>query len=126
MRPFSPIFSCYTIDMALYTITTKQEFDDKVLKSNKVVLVDFWAEWCPPCRAMAPVLHDIAEQLDSTVDIVKVDIEATPENSRLAAENGVQSIPNMPIFKAGKEVDRLIGMVPKMHLEDMLKQLAKN
>lgn len=112
--------------MALYTITTKQEFDDKVLKSNKVVLVDFWAEWCPPCRAMAPVLHDIAEQLDSTVDIVKVDIEATPENSRLAAENGVQSIPNMPIFKAGKEVDRLIGMVPKMHLEDMLKQLAKN
>lgn len=112
-------------NMALYRITTQKEFEEKVIKSSKVVLVDFWAAWCPPCRAMAPILHDLGEELDAIVDIVKVDIEATPENSRLAAENGVQSIPNMPVFKAGKEVERIIGMVPKAHLADMLEQIAK-
>jgi len=111
--------------MALYNITTKKEFEEKVLKSTKVVLVDFWAEWCPPCRAMAPLLHDVADELDAIVDIVKLDIEDTQENAELAGQYGVQSIPNMPIFKNGKEVDRIIGMVSKVHLEDMLKQLAK-
>ncbi len=110
--------------MALYNITTEQEFDEKVLKSSKVVLVDFWAEWCPPCRAMAPLLHDIADELDASVDIVKLNIETSVENSQLAAKYGVQSIPNMPIFKGGKEVERIIGMVPKAHLADMLEQIA--
>ena len=111
--------------MALYTITTKQEFEEKVLKSPKVVLVDFWAEWCPPCRAMAPHLHEIANELDDIVDIVKIDIEDTQENAELAGQYEVRSIPNMPVFRDGKEVERIIGMVPKMHLTDMLKQLAK-
>ncbi len=111
--------------MALYNITTAQEFDEKVLRSSKVVLVDFWAEWCPPCRAMAPILHDIADELDKVADIVKVDIEATADNGQLAGAYGVQSIPNMPIFKDGKEVERLVGMAPKVHLADMLQQIAK-
>ena len=111
--------------MALYNITTKQEFEDKVLKSDKVVLVDFWAEWCPPCRAMAPLLHDVADEQDAIVDIVKIDIEATKDNADLAGTYGVRSIPNMPIFRNGKEVERVVGMVPKMHLEDMLKNLSK-
>ncbi len=111
--------------MALYTITSAQEFEEKVLNSNKVVLVDFWAAWCPPCRAMAPILHDVADELDKIVDIVKVDIEATADNGQLAGKYGVQSIPNMPIFRGGKEVERLVGMVPKVHLADMLQQLAK-
>lgn len=111
--------------MALFDINSRQEFEDKVKSSKKTVLVDFWAEWCPPCRAMAPILHDVAEELDKTVDIVKVNVEASPENGQLATEHGVQSIPNMVIFRGGKEIDRVVGMVPKAHLSDMLQQAAK-
>jgi thioredoxin 1 len=111
--------------MALYNITTKQEFEEKVLKSNKVVLVDFWAAWCPPCRAMAPVLHDVAEEHDELIDVVKVDIENNDDNRMLAMEHGVQSIPNMPIFKGGKEVERIIGTFPKAQLAEMLTKLSK-
>ena len=111
--------------MALYNTTTKKEFEEKVLKSNKVVLVDFWAGWCGPCVAMTPHLEAIARELDDTVDVVKVNIEDLPgneENQRLAAEYGVQSIPNMPIFVGGKEVDRAIGMMPKQDLVELLQQ----
>ena len=111
--------------MALYNTTTRQEFEEKVLKSNKVVLVDFWAEWCPPCRAMAPVRHEVAEALDATVDIVKVDIEASNENSSLAVEYKVSSIPNMHVFKGGQVVDHIVGMVPKMQLMETLHTAAK-
>lgn len=111
--------------MALYNITSKKEFEEKVLASDKLVLVDFWADWCPPCRAMAPALHDAAEELDAILDVVKVDIEDTNENRALAGEYGVQSIPNMPLFKNGKEVDRIIGMVSKAQLSELVKQLAK-
>ena len=111
--------------MAVHNTFTTAEFKSKVLESSKLVLVDFWAEWCPPCRAMAPLLHDVADEQDAIADIVKIDIEATQETAELAGEYGVRSIPNMPIFKAGKEVERIVGMVPKLHLEDMLKNLAK-
>lgn len=96
--------------MALLSTSTKEEFEAKVLKSDKAVLVDFWAEWCPPCRAMAPVLHNVADDMDATADIVKVNIEESADNQQLAGEYQVQSIPNMVIFRGGKEVDRIIGM----------------
>lgn len=107
--------------MALYSTTTKQEFEDKVLKSEKVVLVDFWAQWCPPCRAMAPVLESVAKEMDADVDIVKIDIEATEDNQLLASEYQVRSIPNMNIVKNGAVVDTVIGMVPQTTLESTLK-----
>jgi thioredoxin 1 len=115
--------------MALYNITTRKEFEEMVLKSDKVVLVDFWAEWCPPCRAMAPILHDAAEEKDDLMDVIKVDIEDTDENRALAGEYDVRSIPNMPLFYGGKEMDRIIGLVTKGQLIGManyVKQKSAN
>lgn len=108
--------------MALIVTTTRQEFEEKVLKSDKVVLVDFWAQWCPPCRAMAPTLEEVAKGMDAEVDVVKVDIEATADNTMLASEYEVRSIPNMNVFKGGKVVDTIIGMVPQSSLETTLKK----
>ncbi len=108
--------------MALYNILTQKEFDAKVLKSDKLVLVDFWAKWCPPCRMMAPILDKIADDLDETFDVVKVDIEESPDNARLAAEYGVQGIPNMQLFKNGKQVDELIGMRSEQVLRSELEK----
>lgn len=106
--------------MALLNTTTTKEFENAVLKSNKTVLVDFWAAWCGPCLAMAPVLDKLGETLDDTVDIVKVNIEASAENSQLANQYDVRSIPNMYIFKDGKVADQIIGMVPEKTLVDSL------
>lgn len=106
--------------MALYNTTTKDEFEEKVLNSKNLVLVDFWAEWCPPCRAMAPVLEAVAKDMDG-VDVVKVDIEASGANNQLATEHGVRGIPNMQVYKDGKVVDELVGMRPQAVLEDELR-----
>lgn len=107
--------------MAILNTTTREEFEEKVLKSKKVVLVDFWAQWCPPCRAMAPILEMTSRHMENDIDIVKVDIEATPDNNQLAMEYRVQGIPNMKIFKDGKMVEELIGMRPQPALEGALK-----
>lgn len=109
--------------MALYNITTRQEFEEKVLQSTNPVLVDFWATWCPPCRAMAPILQQIADE--TGFDIVKVDVEASGDNGELAREYRVQGIPNMKIFAGGKEAQELIGMRPKQILIDALEKAVK-
>lgn len=107
--------------MALVNITTDKEFKDKVLDSKKPVLVDFWAAWCPPCRAMAPILHDIADELGDKADIIKVNIEESDYNGHLAEDHMVRGIPTMVVYKDGKEVDRVVGMADKASL---LKKLA--
>lgn len=109
--------------MALITTTTKAEFEEKVLKSDKVVLVDFWAQWCPPCRMMAPILEATAKKLDDKLDIVKVDIEASQDNAQLAGQYGVRGIPNMQVFKAGQVAKELVGARPQNVLETELEPI---
>lgn len=108
--------------MALYNTTTRKEFEEKVIKSDKIVLVDFWAQWCPPCRMMAPILEELAKAMDKEIDIVKVDTEASRENMELASEYQVRSIPNMNVFKAGEVAETIIGAVPREELESYLKK----
>lgn len=109
--------------MALHNTTTREEFESQVLKSDKLVLVDFWAEWCPPCHAMAPTLEAVAKDLDAKFDVVKVNIEASQDNGVLAGEYGVQGIPNMQLFRDGKHVDTIIGLVPRTVLEAKLQSI---
>jgi thioredoxin 1 len=83
------------------------------------VLVDFWAPWCGPCKAIAPILEELATELAGKVAITKLDIDA-PGNDAIAAEYGVRAIPTMLLFKNGVVVDTLVGMMPKSALKDKL------
>ena len=97
---------------------TKENFTEKVLKNKKPVLVDFNAEWCPPCQALHPILEELAEERDD-FQIVTVDID---DNEELAEEYQVSSIPCLIAFKDGEEVDRRIGLQPKKRLIKMLEK----
>lgn len=102
--------------MAVYTSQSTDEFE-RIINSGRPVLVDFWAEWCPPCHAMAPVLEAAAKKNDKA-DVLKVDIEATADNQNLAMHHGVQSIPNMKLFVDGKIVDEYIGITPQAVIDE--------
>ena len=96
---------------------TEQTFDQEVLQSDTPVLVDFWAEWCGPCHAVAPVLDKIAEERQGELKLVKVNID---ENQNLAMRYGIQSIPAMILFKSGEPAAAAIGAQPKTALERAL------
>ena len=100
-------------------ILTKENFEGEVLNSDKPVLVDFWATWCGPCRMLAPIIEEIAEENDS-VKVGKVNVDEQPE---LAVQFGIQSIPTLILFKNGKAVDTSLGYVPKAQIEDMLNRI---
>ncbi len=89
---------------------TDADFEEKVLKSDKPVMVDFWAPWCGPCRAVAPTLEELATEYEGKLVIAKVNYD---ENPRYGMEYGVMAIPTMIIFKNGQEVDRIQGAGPK-------------
>ncbi|ATS18617.1 thioredoxin [Synechococcus sp. PCC 6717] len=98
---------------------TDATFKEEVLDSELPVLVDFWAPWCGPCRMVAPVVDEIANQYAGKVKVVKVN---TDENSKVATDYGIRSIPTLMIFKGGQKVDILVGAVPKTKIEATLEQ----
>jgi thioredoxin 1 len=98
---------------------TDSTFEQEVLKSEVPVLVDFWAPWCGPCRMVAPVVEEIAEQYEGQIKVVKVN---TDENPNIASQYGIRSIPTLMIFKGGDKVDMVVGAVPKTTLATTLEK----
>ncbi len=111
--------SCKTIykikNMALEI--TDSNFEEVVLKSDKPVLVDFWAEWCGPCRMVGPVVDELAKEYEGKAVIGKLDVDNNP---RVATEFGIMSIPALLFFKNGQVVDKQVGAVPKHVLANKL------
>ena len=93
-------------------VFTSKNFDAEVLKNDKPVLVDFWAPWCGPCRMMAPVITEIADEV-SSIKVGKINVDEEPD---IAAQYGVQSIPTFILFKGGAETTRVVGGRPKEEL----------
>ncbi len=98
---------------------TDASFEQDVLNSEIPVLVDFWAPWCGPCRLVAPVVDEIAEQYDGKVKVVKIN---TDENPGIASQYNIRSIPTLMIFKNGQRVEQVVGAVPKATLASTLEK----
>ncbi len=96
------------------TNLTTESFKNAVSSSAMPVLVDFWAPWCGPCKAIAPILEELATEFDGKLKIAKLNID---DNDAVAAEYGVRAIPTMILFKAGKVAETLVGMMPKAALK---------
>lgn len=99
--------------------TTDDKFEQDVLKSSEPVLVDFWAEWCGPCRALAPKLEEIATEFKGKMKVVKVNID---ENPNSPAKYGVRGIPTLILFKNGKNVDQIVGNHPKENIVEVIQK----
>ena len=95
---------------------TNENFDDEVLKSDKPVLADFWAEWCGPCKMLSPVVDEIASERDD-IKVVKVNVD---DNQELAMKFKTMSIPTLIVFKNGEEVNRSVGVIPKSQILDLI------
>lgn len=95
---------------------TDAQFEETI-KNNKVVLLDFWAGWCGPCRALAPTIEELAKEYNGKVFVGKLDVDENPKTAELF---GIYSIPTMIVFKNGNEVERLVGLCPKKNIDALL------
>ena len=103
--------------MTLINITD-EEFENSILKNSGVCLVDFWAEWCGPCKQISPILEEIASEENNDITIAKINID---ENPRVATDYGIRSIPTMLLFSNGELKDTKVGVLPKQELNDWIK-----
>ena len=105
--------------MAISDISDAKAWEINVLQSSKPVFVDFWAEWCGPCRMVSPVIEELAKDYDSTVDFVKVNVDSANE---LASKYNVFSIPTLALFKSGQMVSQQVGAASKESYKNMIER----
>ncbi|MBP7845236.1 MAG: thioredoxin [Proteobacteria bacterium] len=103
--------------MANISSVTDTSFEQDVLQANVPVLVDFWATWCGPCRAMAPKLEEISTQFNGKVKVVKLDVDANPQ---VPSQFGIRGIPTLILFKGGQMVDQIVGNQPREVIEGLI------
>jgi thioredoxin 1 len=103
--------------MASNLSISSAEFEEKVLNSDQPVLVDFWAEWCGPCKAIGPSIEQLATEYEGKAKVFKLDVDS---NSDIAGRYGVMSIPALLVFKGGKVVDQMIGAAPKATIAQLI------
>lgn len=102
-------------------VVSDADFKASVLDSTEPVLVDFWAEWCAPCKAIAPTLDDLAARYKGKVKVAKLNVD---DNQQTAQTYGIRAIPTLLVFKGGKVVEQIMGAVPKSRLEESFKKHA--
>jgi thioredoxin 1 len=110
------------VEPMIQSIAGEDNFQKDVLQAKLPVLVDFWAQWCAPCLAAAPVLEELAKEYDGKISFAKVNVE---DNGPLAAKYGVAAIPTMLIFKHGQPVQQIVGYKPKKELKKTLNELLE-
>jgi thioredoxin 1 len=100
-----------------------EDFENEVLKSERPILVDFWAEWCVPCKSISPLLDELAKEYKGKVAFAKVDVERNPQVTKFL---GIRSIPTMIMFSRGEEKERLVGSLPKSHIQRRIDHYANS
>jgi len=96
----------------------ENDFEDEVLKSNLPVIVDFWAEWCGPCKMLTPILEELSDEMKNEINVIKVNLD---ENQDLAMKYSIRSIPTLLLFKEGNLVDTKVGLLPKSEIVSWFK-----
>ena len=106
--------------MANVAEVTDNTFEKEVVKSEIPAIADFWAEWCRPCKVMAPLVDEIAKEFDGKIKVVKINVD---DNTKIATDLGVMNIPSLIFFKSGREVGRVVGVVSKKELHKKIEEL---